>query len=146
MWETTGSPSIINPAVKVKRKKHFLAAAGACTSALQPASPLLPLLSARWAVERTPRAQTALSRHLLPLGATLLLWGDTGSAWTPVYSHCSHLLPQPPSRRLAVIDSPKKENFRLLNGEAGLNVLVLNFYLQGPGVAGQREWLQTDRE
>lgn len=49
MWETRGSLSITNPAVKVKRRKHFLAAAGACNSALQPASPLLPLLSAGWA-------------------------------------------------------------------------------------------------
>lgn len=49
MWETTGSLSITNPAVKVKRRKHFLAVAGACNSALQPASPLLPLLSAGWA-------------------------------------------------------------------------------------------------
>lgn len=84
MLKATGSQTIINPAVKVKRRKHFLAAAAACNSILQtvklrpplPPGPI-PLLSARWSTELRPTAQTHyLSGRLMPLEATLLLWGD----------------------------------------------------------------------
>jgi len=75
MCKTTGSQSSINPAVKVKVKKHLLAGAAGHNSILQ-TTPPFPVPAKR-ALELWPTAQMhCLCGHLLPLEATLLLWGD----------------------------------------------------------------------